>query len=165
MDNQQQPNEKPFSDKKPSKPRFNMWWIWGILLLGFVIISFFPSNPGKKTNWNEVEKMIVSNDVEKIEILNDRVVKVYLKKEALDNEKYKDVKRSNNSMLGDKMPEYYFEINKEAFNKAYDNLLVQQKTISEEAYNNAKAVVIDYEYESDSSGTILYWLFMIGFSY
>ncbi len=162
MDNQQQPNEKPFSDKKPSKPRFNMWWIWGILLLGFVIISFFPSNPGKKTNWNEVEKMIVSNDVEKIEILNDRVVKVYLKKEALDNEKYKDVKRSNNSMLGDKMPEYYFEINKEAFNKAYDNLLVQQKTISEEAYNNAKAVVIDYEYESDSSGTILYWLFMIG---
>ena len=162
MDNQQQPNEKPFSDKKPSKPRFNMWWIWGILLLGFVIISFFPSNPGKKTNWNEVGKMIVSNDVEKIEILNDRVVKVYLKKEALDNEKYKDVKRSNNSMLGDKMPEYYFEINKEAFNKAYDNLLVQQKTISEEAYNNAKAVVIDYEYESDSSGTILYWLFMIG---
>jgi len=162
MDNQQQPNEKPFSDKKPSKPRFNMWWIWGILLLGFVIISFFPANPGKKTNWNEVEKMIVSNDVEKIEILNDRVVKVYLKKEALDNEKYKDVKRSNNSMLGDKMPEYYFEINKEAFNKAYDNLLVQQKAISEEAYNNAKAVVIDYEYESDSSGTILYWLFMIG---
>ncbi|MEN9738813.1 MAG: hypothetical protein RLZZ318_847 [Bacteroidota bacterium] len=162
MDNQQQPNEKPFSDKKPSKPRFNMWWIWGILLLGFVIISFFPANPGKKTNWNEVEKMIVSNDVEKIEILNDRVVKVYLKKEALDNEKYKDVKRSNNSMLGDKMPEYYFEINKEAFNKAYENLLVQQKTISEEAYNNAKAVVIDYEYESDSSGTILYWLVMIG---
>ncbi len=162
MDNQQQPNEKPFSDKKPSKPRFNMWWIWGILLLGFVIISFFPANPGKKTNWNEVEKMIVSNDVEKIEILNDRVVKVYLKKEALDNEKYKDVKRSNNSMLGDKMPEYYFEINKEAFNKAYENLLVQQKATSEEAYNNAKAVVIDYEYESDSSGTILYWLFMIG---
>ena len=101
MDNQQQPNEKPFSDKKPSKPKFNMWWIWGILILGFVIISFFPANPGKKTNWNEVEKMIVSNDVEKIEILNDRVVKVYLKKEALDNEKYKDVKRSNNSMLGD----------------------------------------------------------------
>jgi len=166
-DNQQQPNEKPFSNKKPSKPRFNMWWIWGILLLGFLIISFFPANPGKKTNWNEVKDMIISNDVEKIEILNDRVIKVYLKREALELEKYKDVKRSNNSMLGDKMPEYYFEMNNEAFlaakNELKDEIIaskLEPKKIDDTLYiiNNLKIV---YEYESDSSG-ILNWLFMIG---
>lgn len=46
-------NENPFGEKKPTPPKFNMYWIWGILVLGFIVISFFPSNEGKKTNWNE----------------------------------------------------------------------------------------------------------------
>ena len=156
MDNQNnnKKNENPFGEKKPNTPKFNMYWIWGILLLGFIIISFFPSNPGKKTNWNELSEMIIRNDVERLEIINDRVVKVFLKKESLENEKYKDVRNQENSMFGQKTPQYYFEVNKEAFNKDYDNLLI--------AHPEAKAVVRDWEYENDSSGTILYWIIMIG---
>ena len=155
MDNQQNEkrNEKPFGDKKSNTPKFNMYWIWGILLVGFIIISFLPGNPGKKSNWNEVREMIVSNDVEKLEIINDRVVKVYLKKEALENEKYKDVKKQNNGIFGQKTPQYYFEINKEAFNKYYDALSVE--------HPDTKDVVVDYQYESDSTWQILNWIIMI----
>ena len=156
MDNQNnnKKNENPFGEKKPSAPKFNMYWIWGILLLGFIIISLFPSNPGKKTNWNELSEMIISNDVDRLEIINDRVVKVFLKKEALENEKYKAVKSQGNGMLGQKTPEFYFEVNKEAFNKDYENLVI--------AHPEAKSVVRDWQYENDSSGTILYWIIMIG---
>jgi cell division protease FtsH len=156
MDNQNnnKKNENPFGEKKPNAPKFNMYWIWGILLLGFIIISFFPSNPGKKTNWNELSEMIISNDVDRLEIINDRVVKVFLKKESLENEKYKDVRSQENGMFGQKIPQYYFEVNKEAFNKDYDNLLI--------AHPEAKSVVRDWQYENDSSGTILYWIIMIG---
>jgi cell division protease FtsH len=156
MDNQNnnKKNENPFGEKKPNAPKFNMYWIWGILLLGFIIISFFPSNPGKKTNWNELSDMIISNDVDRLEIINDRVVKVFLKKESLENEKYKEVRSQGNGMFGQKTPQYYFEVNKEAFNKDYDNLVI--------AHPEAKSVVRDWQYENDSSGTILYWIIMIG---
>ncbi len=156
MDNQQnnKKNENPFGDRKPGAPKFNMYWIWGILLLGFIIISFLPSNPGIRTNWNEVREKILSNDVERLEILNDRVVKVYLKKEALDNEKYKDVKKQSQSLFNQNAPHYYFEINKEAFNKNFETLAAE--------HPEAKAVVIDWQYESDSTGQILSWILMIG---
>jgi cell division protease FtsH len=98
--------------------------------------------------------MNISNDVDRLEIINDRVVKVFLKKESLENEKYKDVRNQGNSMFGQKTPQYYFEVNKEAFNKDYENLVI--------AHPEAKAIVRDWQYENDSSGTILYWIIMIG---
>lgn len=158
MDNQQnnvnRKNENPFGDKKPGAPKFNMYWIWGILLLGFIILSLFPGNPGKKTNWNELREMVLSNDVERLEVLNDRLVKVYLKKESLENEKYKAVKGQGQGMFGQKTPHYYFEINKEAFNKYLDNLTSE--------HPEAKSIVLDWQYESDSTGQILYWIIMLG---
>jgi hypothetical protein len=56
MDNQQnnKKNDNPFGERKPNAPKFNMYWIWGILLLGFIIISLMPGNSGKKSNWNAV---------------------------------------------------------------------------------------------------------------
>jgi AFG3 family protein len=155
MDNQQneKKNEKPFPEKKSNTPKFNMYWIWGILLVGFIIISFLPGNPGEITNWNKVREMIVSNDVDRLEIVNDRLVKVYLKEEALENEKYKDVKKQNDGFFSQKPPQYYFEINKEAFNKNYEALAAEHK--------DALKVPIDYQYESDSTWQILNWIIMI----
>ncbi len=156
MDNQQnnKKNESPFGERKPSAPKFNMYWIWGILLLGFIIISFMPGNPGVKTNWNKVREMLISNDVDRIEILNERLVRVFLKKESLDNEKYQDVKKKSQTILGKTPPQYYFEINKEAFNKNYDALLLE--------HPESKSVVVAWEYENDTTGSILYWIVMIG---
>lgn len=156
MDNQQnnKKNDNPFGDKKSNTPKFNMYWIWGILLLGFIIFSFLPGNPGKKTNWNELRAMVISNDVERLEIVNDRLVRVFLKKESLENEKYKDVRAQGQGMFGQKTPQYYFEVSKEAFNKEYDNLMLE--------HPEAKSVVRDWQYENDSSGQILYWIIMIG---
>lgn len=157
MDNQQndRKNENPFGEKKPSSPKFNMYWIWGILLLGFIIMSLLPSNSGKKTNWNDVKQMIVRNDVEKLEVLNDRMVKVYLREEALDNDLHKEVKKQNKSIFGQRSPEYFFEIGKEALT---DNL----KALSTEYPKIEDKFSIEWQYENDSTGQIIYWILMIG---
>lgn len=146
-------NEKPFGEKKPSPPKFNMYWIWGILVVGFIVISLFPSNQGKKTNWNEVKEMIISNDVEKIQIVNDRFAKVYLNKEALENEKYKAVKSSNQSIFGQTSPQYFFETSKEYFYPNFENVKKENP--------NASKIVIEPITESDATWQILNWIIMI----
>jgi len=146
-------NENPFGEKKPTPPKFNMYWIWGILVLGFIVISFFPSNEGKKTNWNEVKEMIISNDVEKIQIVNDRFAKVYLNKEALENEKYKGVKPSSQSVFCKQSPQYFFETSKEYFYPNFENAKKENP--------NASKIVIEPITESDASWQILNWIVMI----
>src|SRR5688572_30464858 len=156
MDNQNtnRKGENPFNEKKSNGPKFNMYWIWGILLLGFIIFSFFSGSPGKKTNWNEAREMIIRNDVDKIEILNDRLIKIFLKKEALDNEKYKEVKGQGQGMFGQATPQYYLEMNKDAFNKNYEKLIL--------SHPETDNIPLDWQYENDSTGSIIYWFAMIG---
>lgn len=146
-------NENPFGEKKPTPPKFNMYWIWGILVVGFIVISFFPTNEGKKTNWNEVKEMIISNDVEKIQIVNDRFAKVYLNKEALENEKYKAVKPSTQSIFGKQSPQYFFETSKEYFYPNFENVKKENP--------NASKIIIEPVTESDATWQILNWIIMI----
>jgi len=143
----------PFGEKKATPPKFNMYWIWGILLLLFIVVSFLPSNSGKKTNWNEVKEMLISKDVEKIQLINDRMAKVYLTKEALENDKYKDLKSKSQSPFSQPSPQYYFETSKEYF---YPNFEALKKTNPDVEKVNIEPIT-----ESDASWQILNWIIMI----
>jgi cell division protease FtsH len=67
------------------KPKFNTYWIYGAILLVFIGIQFFGSGtwaqPGKTTQ-AEFEQYLKDGDVDKIEIINKKVAKVYLSTEA-----------------------------------------------------------------------------------
>jgi len=87
-------------NKKIIKPNkgdggFNPYWIYAILGV-LIIISLFISNGfsgenSKQITQNEFEnEMLLSRDVDRLVIVNNDVVQVYLKKEALENEKYKE---------------------------------------------------------------------------
>ncbi len=87
-------------NKKVIKPKkndggFNPYWIYAILGV-LILISLFISNGfggdgSKRINQNEFEnEMLLSKDVDKLVIVNNDLVQVYLKKEALENEKYKE---------------------------------------------------------------------------
>ncbi|MFN6359165.1 MAG: hypothetical protein ACK4XL_10050, partial [Bacteroidota bacterium] len=100
-------NQKP---KMPQVPKFNFYWIYGIIFAIFIGLQFLPQDVAIKTTWFKVEtEMIMSNDVEKIMVVNKERAEVYLKKESLKNEKYKDLKKRG--FFGDEVgPHYYFEI-------------------------------------------------------
>ncbi len=67
------------------KPKFNTYWIYGAILLVFIGIQLFGSGtwaqPGKTTQ-AEFEQYLKEGDVDKIEIINKKVAKVYLSTEA-----------------------------------------------------------------------------------
>lgn len=74
-------------NKKPEikKPRFNSYWIYAAIIMIFLGIQFFGgsswSQPAKTTQ-AEFENYLREGDVEKIEIINKKVAKVYLTPEA-----------------------------------------------------------------------------------
>src|SRR5574343_1977754 len=102
------PNKKP---KVPQMPKFNFYWIYGIIFVIFLATLFFPKDVAVRTNWVRVQNdMIMLNNVEKITIVNEKIAEVTLKKDAVSNEKYKDLKDRGALFGSEAGPHYYFEI-------------------------------------------------------
>ena len=78
----------------------NFYWIYAILGVLLVVSLFLSNGTGGENNKvitqnYFVKEMLLSNDVERVVVINDNQVEVYLKKEALENnEKYADLKES-----------------------------------------------------------------------
>lgn len=99
------------SPKKPGggAPKFNFYWIYGIILAIFLILQFFPNEVAKKTNLNAVLDMIEAKEIEKIDVINDKIAEVYLTEDALKNARHEEVAKKK-GMFNEKAPQYAFEI-------------------------------------------------------
>jgi len=66
------------------KFKFNMYWIYGAIFVVLIGVSFIndSSFSTKKISTNRFFKILESNDVDKILIINKNIAEVYLKKEA-----------------------------------------------------------------------------------
>src|SRR5690606_36076437 len=87
----------------PMPPKFNMIWLWIAMIVGFIGLQYLFSGDGaKKTTYKEFEtKMLIPGDVEKLVASksNDLIdVEVYIKKDKLADEKYKDVAPNPNAL-------------------------------------------------------------------
>lgn len=118
-------NTNPFNKKplgkggpKPSGPKFNLYWVYGIIATLLMLMLFFPNyNSPKEISMGELLEMVKDEDVAKIVIVNDKVAEVYLSKDALKNEKYKD-KIKSPGLFGSEEAHFQLEIgNYEVFNK------------------------------------------------
>ena len=146
-------NNKP----KPGGFRFNPYWIYGIIFLVMLVLTFFPRSSGRSTNWTEVRQMIVQGDVEKITIVNEQLVEVYLTKAAIQKDEYKSSAKKED-MLGSSQPNYFFEIEKGYFNNEIKDLKEELK----EKKLEGQMPPIGYESHSDFVGQLFQWLFFIG---
>ena len=82
---------------KPFKPKFNFYWVWGIIVLALIVTEVFNT---VNTNTQEisfpafVEKALAPKYVAKIVIVNNDEADIYLKPDALKLPQFKDVARS-----------------------------------------------------------------------
>jgi AFG3 family protein len=157
-ENQNPPNsnnrKNPGLDpKKPAAPKFNIYWIYGLLLLGLLAIQLLPKDGGQKTSWPEVKEMVNANEVAKIEIVNDRNFRIYLTDEALENDKYEKLRKTR-GITGSKNPHFFFEANIDYFHTQWENL-------RKEKGENVAKVKTEYITEHDYLGPILQWVIMI----
>jgi cell division protease FtsH len=96
----------------PNKPKFNSYWIIGIILLVMIGIQFLSSgNNLKEMDSNRFFQVLQNGDIEKIVIVNKEKVEIYIKQERLSDPVYDDVNsKKSNTMLGQPVPQYYFTI-------------------------------------------------------
>ncbi|WP_421754717.1 ATP-dependent zinc metalloprotease FtsH [Croceimicrobium sp.] len=115
--------EKPNGNNKGGpggdpRRRFNIYWIYAIIALFLIALQLLHSvgNDQKQINFDDFTAMIERGDVKKVKIINEKIVQVYLTKDALDSglEEYKDLK-DNPMGPGVDGPHYSFEMPYEAY--------------------------------------------------
>ncbi|WP_276364405.1 ATP-dependent zinc metalloprotease FtsH [Daejeonella sp. H1SJ63] len=97
----------------PKPPRFNIMWLYAIIILGLFVVQYlFSGNNAKTINYQKFEtEMLKPGDVEKLvaykngDLYN---VDVYIKKDRLDQKKYDDVKNKSSFNAAPAGPQYIF---------------------------------------------------------
>ena len=94
------------------KPKFNSYWIIGVILLVMIGLQFISSGSGlKEIDSNRFFQILKNGDIEKLVIVNKEKVEVYIRAERLTDAVYEDIKsQKSNSVLGQAIPQYYFSI-------------------------------------------------------
>ncbi|MFZ9074819.1 MAG: ATP-dependent zinc metalloprotease FtsH [Flavobacteriaceae bacterium] len=102
-------------EKKPSAPKFNIYWIYGAVIFALLGMSLFGGNDWQtmsKTNISNFEQFLNAGDVsEVIVIRNKSSVRVTLTPEALNKSEHQNVTGKN--ILGQENtrgPHYQFEV-------------------------------------------------------
>ena len=153
---QKDTTNKPIKDInfKNSK-KFNFYWIYGIVCVLLFAAYFFPSDISKETSWMAVQQMLIDQDVSKIEIVNNELVNIFMKKEAVENKaKYKDLKQ-NGLTSKDENPQYHFS-RPDASKSVLDDI---SKLSTEK---NLTQIPIVFKTKQNWSRDVLSWVVPIG---
>jgi cell division protease FtsH len=135
------------------KPKFNSWWIYGIVIvvfLGIQMISGMSGTGAKKINTSEFFDYMRQGDVSEILIVNEKVARIFLTKDAQNKEIHKASKPTSILPQVDPMPNYTFE---------FGDLKLFQEKIDEvnQEYDNVN-VPYDFKTEENVFGNILFSL-------
>ncbi|MBF9252274.1 ATP-dependent zinc metalloprotease FtsH [Pontibacter sp. 172403-2] len=115
--------KKPIIPNTPPRPTMQLWMLAVLLLIIFGLTWLNNSNTSVETTQKDFEEMLLSGDVKKLTIVNDKIVEVYLKEEALQNDKYKTELQDRGSFAVDQGPQYQFQIiSPEIFKEDLDKL-------------------------------------------
>lgn len=97
----------------PKAPKFNIMWLYAVIILGLFVVQYMFSDSNAKTiNYQKFENdMLKTGDVEKLvaykngDLYN---IDVYIKKDRLNQKKYDDIKNKSNFNVSATGPQYVF---------------------------------------------------------
>jgi len=102
-------------DKKINKPKFNPYWIYGIVITVLLGMSMFGGDNNwqsiSKTNISDFERFLNQEDVAEVVVINQKIARVTLTQNALEKSVHKFVKKEN--LIGQQNiqgPHYEFEV-------------------------------------------------------
>lgn len=160
-------NTVPPKGKSPQKPsgkggqkkQFNFYWIYAIIGVILIGLQLFTFDAGvKKTTWEKfVNTMLKTGDVSRVVVVTtgtETKAEIYIKKEALQQEKYRDVKDKSSGRLGGRNPQYYLKVG--TIDQFNDDLNRIQDDLAQE-----NRIYPEYETRSNWTGEIIGWLLPI----
>ncbi|MCB2208487.1 MAG: ATP-dependent zinc metalloprotease FtsH [Bacteroidetes bacterium] len=137
--------------KDPKKPKFNFYWIYGILAVVFIGIQFLNwGGTAEKTDWRALKDMLTEGDVEKIILVNKETAEVYIKPDRLNQEKYKDVNKDQS--FGQPTAHFYYNVADPA--TFMEDVQEAQEGMSEQIY-------VESETRHNWGGEVLSWILPI----
>ena len=126
----------------PKMPKFNIYWIYGLIAISLLSARFFQTAPDIMTT-SELEfkqVMLTGGDVEKIDLVqNKELVRVYIKPDSIDKDFYvQKLKRKMDKAKIKNVP--LFEFNVTDWNSFNERLqrFYEQKNIQEVPQNAVK---------------------------
>lgn len=140
---------------KNAKPRFNSNWIFAILALSLILFEIFSGGKSaQKATTSMVIDMIKNRDIEKLVVINKEYAEIFLKKEALESGRYKDLpKPAGGFGLQAPKPQYTYNVgdNFETF------LAEAQKNAG---YTDKEFIYTDNEKRTNYFTEVLSWLLL-----
>jgi len=137
--------------------KFKIYWIYAIIFLFFIGIQIVGNEPTKLTNWQEFNReMLQPRKVEKVKVVNEEKVYVYIKKEYLNEEQFNDINKRIFGNTPNYGPHYFFEIG--SYDTFHKDLKDAQLNWDEE-----EKVVEQIERRKDVLGDILSWILPLAF--
>lgn len=134
------------------KPKFNFYWIYGILAVFFIIATFMNwGGTPKETDWSSLKEMLQAGDVEKLVVINKEFAEIFIKPDALNKERYKDIK--SKSTLGVAEPQYIYTVG--SVDGFKEDVNAAQKDLPNQVY-------ITYENRHNWGADVLGWVLPIG---
>ena len=103
-------NSRPPEKNTPDpRPKFNTYWLYALIGLALIVINFigFSSVNNEPIRWDRFTEMVKLGDVDHLEVVNQQYAYIYLKKERLTQEQYKDAAQNK---FGGPKPHYFFNI-------------------------------------------------------
>lgn len=131
------------------KIKFNIYWIYMLILAGFIILQFYDfGGKPEEIDFYRLKEMVSANEVEKIVIVNKETAEIYLRSQSINDKKYVKLKEKG---LRYGIPQFYLTIlSIEAFQ---ENLEKIQADVPPH-----QRVILKTETRKDIWGDLLSWL-------
>ena len=147
-------NDKKGGDpKKPKSPLFGFYWVYIAIFALFIGMQIFSavSFSAKTSNYQEFESALELGDVDRVKIINEKKVQVFIKEDALkDSERYEEVRSSNLSEELNPGPHYIFEMPSQAFEDRIKDYYSM--------HPGEKQIAVNYETQDNFLGDIISWV-------
>ncbi len=159
--NKQKPPLRPGNENPTPKkgPRFNIYWVYGLILLGIIAIQFYSGSFGTTTKEYSFQDFktnyLDQGKVDHLEVINNEEVKVYLKPSATETPATTPGKSPGLNLNNDKTPNAAFKFKIGTVEQFEKNL--------QEAQANTPAnehVSVIYKSEGDFVHSLLNSLFL-----
>jgi len=139
------------NSKKPDlkKPKFNSYWIYAAIIVVFIGLNLFGGGSWSqlnKTTQGEFETFLRDGDVEKVEIVNRKIAKVYLNSEAKTKEIHRNKNKGSGFLSNGKEASYQFE---------FGDLQNFENSLNLIKSNNDLATTVVYETDNNVMSEIL----------
>ena len=146
------PKEQPKSPfnlggGKNGKPKFSFYWIYGIMAVIFIGLTYFNDGvTSKESDWGEVRQMLGNGDVEQIVLVNKEIAEIYIKADKKSNY---EIKKEGSSFSG-KTADFHYQIG---------SIETFEKRVQEAQKNVPEPVFVKNETRQDWGKDIIGWLF------